>query len=65
MRSIFEKIIIMKNYSRSQIDLHICVMENDGSAKSAAFNAATLALIDAGIAMKDFVVSVNAGFLSG
>ena len=43
--------------------MHICVLEDDGGYKSAAFNAATLALIDAGIGITDFVVSMNAGFL--
>ena len=45
--------------------MHICVVENDGSAKSASINAATLALIDAGIGLREIVVSINAGFLYG
>ena len=51
IKGILEKVIVLKNYSRSQIDIHICVVENDGSAKSASINAVTLALIDAGIAI--------------
>lgn len=38
-------------------------MEADGGYRSAAFNAVNLALIDAGIAMKDFVVATTAGLL--
>ena len=40
------------------------MVENDGSQKSAAINAATLALIDAGIGMKEMVVAINGGFLA-
>lgn len=65
IKSIFEKVILLKNYSWSQIDIHICVVENDGSMKSAAINAACLALVDAGIALKELVISINAGFLLG
>jgi exosome complex component RRP41 len=39
------------------------VLENDGGYKSAAFNAATLALIDAGISISEYVVSMSSGFL--
>ena len=63
LKSVFEGVILLKNYSNSQIDLHIWVLENDGGYKSAAFNAATLALVDAGICMSEYVVSMNSGFL--
>ena len=63
LKSVFEKIILIKNYANSQIDLHIWVLENDGGYKSAAFNAATLALIDAGISITDYIVSMSSGFL--
>ncbi|CAI2380278.1 unnamed protein product [Moneuplotes crassus] len=63
LKSVFEGVILLKNYQNSQIDLHICVLENDGGYKSAAFNAATLALVDAGISLSQYVVSMNSGFL--
>ena len=40
------------------------VLESDGSYKSAAFNAVSLAIMNAGIAMKDFLVATNAGLLN-
>jgi len=63
LKSILEGVIKMRNYSNSQINLHIWVLENDGGYKSAAFNAATLALIDAGISISEYVVSMSSGFL--
>eukprot|EP00826_Nyctotherus_ovalis_P043953 TRINITY_DN4697_c0_g1_i2.p1 TRINITY_DN4697_c0_g1~~TRINITY_DN4697_c0_g1_i2.p1 ORF type:complete len:132 (-),score=30.78 TRINITY_DN4697_c0_g1_i2:128-523(-) len=48
---------------RSQIDVHIIVLQNDGGYKAAAINAVTLALVDAGISMKDLLVSSTAGFV--
>ena len=39
-------------------------MESDGSYKSAAFNAVSLAIMNSGIAMKDFLVSTTTGLLN-
>lgn len=52
-------------FPQSQIDLFIEVIQADGGTRCAAINAVTLALIDAGIPMKDFVVSAAAGYISG
>ena len=38
-------------------------MQADGGYRSAAFNAVSLALMDSGIAMKDFLVATTAGLL--
>lgn len=54
---------MLESYPRSQIDLQICVLESDGSYKSAAFNAVSLALMNAGIAMKDYLVATTSGLM--
>lgn len=41
------------------------MLQADGGFRSAAFNAVSLALMDAGIAIKDFVVATTAGLLGG
>jgi exosome complex component RRP41 len=41
------------------------VIQQDGSPKSAIFNALTLSLLDAGIPMRDFLVSVTVGLNQG
>jgi len=65
IRQTFEEAIMTSLYPRSQIDLFIEVIQADGGTRCAAINAVTLALIDAGIPMKDFVVSAAAGYISG
>lgn len=39
------------------------MLQNDGGYRSAAFNAVSLALMNAGIAMKDFLVATTAGLI--
>ncbi|XP_037426131.1 exosome complex component RRP41 homolog [Triticum dicoccoides] len=47
----------------SQIDIFVQVLQADGGTRSACINAATLALADAGIPMRDIVTSCSAGYL--
>lgn len=47
-----EAILNLEQFSRSQIDIFIEVLQVDGSDYCASVNAATLALIDAGIPIK-------------
>lgn len=63
IKQIFEGVILSSLYPRSQISLYIHVIQNDGGARAAAINAATLALINAGIAMREFVSAATAGFV--
>jgi len=43
------------------VDLMIPLVKADGGTRTAGINAVTLALIDAGIPMRDFVVACAAG----
>lgn len=65
LKDTFESVVLLDLYGMSQIDIHIIVLQNDGAYKSAAINATSLALVDAGINMKDLLVSCTAGFLEG
>lgn len=47
--------------SRSQVIINITVLENDGSIRSAAINATSIALAVSGVSMKDLVVSATCG----
>ena len=64
MKSVFESVVMLELYPRSQIDLQIFVLESDGSFRSAAFNAVSLALMNAGIAMRDYLVATNTGLIN-
>ncbi|KAL9101186.1 MAG: hypothetical protein Q9163_003525 [Psora crenata] len=48
-------------YSHSTITLHIHVLSLDGSLLAACLNVSTLALIDAGIPMKDYISACTSG----
>jgi exosome complex component RRP41 len=56
-----EAAIILQTYPKSRIAIHISVLADDGGRLCSAINAATLALIDAGIPMKDFCCACSAG----
>ena len=63
IRSTLESVLMLELYPRTQIDIFISIEHADGGKLSAAINAASLALVDAGVAMRDFVVSCSCGFL--
>lgn len=56
LKHAMEAIIHLELYPRSQIDIYIEVLQVDGSEYCASINAATLALIDAGIPIKNYAV---------
>lgn len=48
-------------YPRSQIDIFVQVIQQDGGLLQACINGTTLALMNAGIPMLDFVCAVSGG----
>ncbi|CEP62665.1 exosome non-catalytic core subunit SKI6 LALA0_S06e00870g [Lachancea lanzarotensis] len=57
----FEKNILMHLYPRTQIDIQIHVLQQDGGLMGSLINGITLALIDAGIAIYDYISGVSIG----
>lgn len=63
IRNIFKTVILTEKYERSQLDLNIEVLQTDGGGGSefcAAVNASNLALIDAGICVKEYICACTA-----
>lgn len=61
LKNIFKSVILVDKYEKSQLDLNIEILQTDGGSEiSAAVNAATLALIDAGICMKEYICACTA-----
>jgi len=56
-----EASILLQLHPKSRIQIHILILADDGGRLCAAINAATLAVMDAGIPMKDFCVACSAG----
>lgn len=65
MRHALEPAIFLERYPRSAIEVYTEVLEADGGTRCASLNAASVALVDAGIPMKDLVVSCAAGKYDG
>jgi len=63
IKQTFESCILTQLFPRSQISIFIQVLQSDGGAISAAINATSLALINAGIPMKEFICASTAGFI--
>ena len=45
--------VVLERYPRSRVDVHVHVLCDDGGAASCAVNAASLALVDAGVFLRD------------
>ncbi|GBG88023.1 hypothetical protein CBR_g46394 [Chara braunii] len=65
IKQTMEAVVLTHLMPRSQIDIYVQVLETDGGTRSACINAATLALADAGIPMRDLVAACAAGYLNG
>ena len=60
----FTKTLFTNLYPHSTITLSLHVLSQDGSLLAALLNASTLALIDAGIPMRDYICACTAGSTS-
>jgi exosome complex component RRP41 len=61
MKSALEPAVFLERYPRASIDVYIEVLEADGGTRCASINAAAVALVDAGIPMKDLVAACAVG----
>ena len=59
----FSAVIQTHLFQKSQIDITVHIVETDGNFLATAVNAVSLALLDAGVPMVDFVAACSAGFV--
>lgn len=64
MRESLEPSLILSDYPRAVIDVFVEVLQADGGSRCAGINAASVALADAGINMRDLVSACAAGRLN-
>lgn len=64
LKEIFEEIILLKQYPKSDIEINAVVLQNDGSYKTLTITAITMALINAGVFIKDTAVGISLGLQS-
>jgi len=65
IRNALEPAIFLERYPRASIDAYAEILEADGSTRCACIVAASVALVDAGIPMRDLVVACSAGKVDG
>lgn len=63
LKEVFEEVINWRFYKRSEVEINVIVLQNDGSYKSSSINAVTLALINAGILIKDTIIGISIGLI--
>lgn len=57
----FEKNVMLHVYPRTVIEVELHILQQDGGLMAAMLNGITLALIDAGIAMYDYISGISVG----
>jgi exosome complex component RRP41 len=61
IRESLEPTVFMEYYPRTGVDVFIEVLQADGSTRCASITAASVAMADAGIPMRDLVAACSAG----
>jgi len=65
LKSIMDNVFVHHLSEGSQVDIYIELIQDDGGAYAACINAVTLACIDAGVPLQDFVVACSATMAHG
>ncbi|CAG8480976.1 7598_t:CDS:2 [Paraglomus occultum] len=63
VKQTFEPVIQTTSFPRSQIDIFLQILQFDGGTIQICINATTMALVDAGIPMNDYVCACTAGVI--
>jgi exosome complex component RRP41 len=65
LKRALEATILLQLYPKSRIEVSVVILADDGGRLCTAINAASLALVDAGIPMKDLLCACSAGYSGG
>lgn len=63
VRKSIEELLLEEIYDKTSISINVIVIQNNGSIQSTIINTISLAILDAGIMVKDLVISMSAGYL--
>ena len=61
IKSALDNVVFVEDYPRTGVDIFIEIMQADASTRCAGLNAASIALADAGVPMRDLVSSCSVG----
>lgn len=59
----FANIVQTRTFPKSRVDLQVRILQNDGGLAWASFNACSLALMDAGVPMRDLCVACGVAYV--
>jgi exosome complex component RRP41 len=65
IRSALSDVVFFEDYPRTGVDVFIEILEADASTRCAGLNAASIALADAGVPMKELVSCCSVGKVDG
>ena len=65
LQKALEATILTQLYPRNRLKISVAILADDGSKLCAAINAASAAIVDAGIPTKDILVACSAGYSGG
>lgn len=65
IRESLEPVVLTELYPRTMIDLFVEILQSDGGSRCAGITAASLALADAGIPMRELVAACAVGKIEG
>ncbi|HIQ50284.1 MAG TPA: exosome complex exonuclease Rrp41 [Nanoarchaeota archaeon] len=65
IREALAEAIWIEEFPRTVIDIYVEILQSDGSTRCAAINAASLALADAGVPLKDLICACSVGKVDG
>ncbi len=60
-REAFENVVLLNEFPGTEIDIYIEILQSDGGTRAAGITAASVALANAGIPMKDLIYAVSFG----
>ncbi len=64
-RLALEPVIFLEDFPKTTIDVFIDILQADGSTRVTGINAASLALVCAGVPMKDMITACSVGKVNG
>ena len=64
-RLALEPALFLEDYPETVVNVYIEILQADGSTRVTGINAASLALADAGVPMRDLIVAVSGGKIDG
>lgn len=65
IKHVFENNVVVEEFPKTKIDITMEIIQSDGGTRVSAIAAASLALIDAGIPVRDIVTPISVGKIAG